>query len=502
MPRCAEQWFYWGKELHKVKAAMREKFAYGAGGFSLELITGALSFYLMLYHTNILGISSLSSGTLFLAARAVDAVTDLVMAGIADRTRSRWGTYRPYLLIGAIPIGILFALNFWTPAFVMEAGSVGKLVWAYITYLMVGSIMATFCGVPFGSLNSVMSADREDRSVFGSARSIGANISYFVISLLAMTIILSFGTVNDSRGWNIMGVLFGIMGAAGFLLCFMGTKERIKLPPKEKTPISESLKALRNNKPLYGCIGILLFFILMSTYFNNFTSYFCIYYLEHAEWTAPLTSVRMVVASLMAVIIPVMARRLEKRKMVFMGCLVCIVSFFIMYAVNSFGVLMVAMVTYGIGYGLIMPNVWAMIPEASDFGEWKNKIAAPAFIYAVCMFALKVASGFASYFVGLCLDLVGFDSTLTVQTEAARQGIHLGMSVGALILTVCIIFFTFLLKDLDRKNLKPILDALDAERKNNEEAVYGTAAMCEEDGSQDFGAQGGKPSGGEGVSGD
>lgn len=444
-----------------MKATLREKLAFGTGGFALELLTSSLSFYLMLYHTNILGISAMASGTLFLAARGVDAVTDLVMANIADRTRTKWGTYRPFLLFGAIPIGIMFAMNFWSPGSLSDTG---KMVWAYFTYLMVGSVMATFCGVPFGSLNSVMSDDRQDRSVFGSARSIGANVAYFVIASAAMPIVLAFGGTNNAAGWRVMGVVFGLMGAAGFLLCFLGTKERIQMPPKEKVPLSVSIQALKNNVPLYGCIGILFFFILMSTYFNSFTSYFCIYYLEHSEWTAPLTSIRMVVATGMAFLIPVLAKRFEKRLMVVLGAFICILSFFMMYAVNSFSFLVIAMVTYGLGYGFIMPNVWSLIPEASDYGEWKNRVSAPAFVYAFCMFALKVASGIASYFVGACLSLVGFDAALAAQTEATKNGIHIGATVGCLVLTACILGFTFLLKRLDRKNLLPVLEELDERR--------------------------------------
>lgn len=447
-----------------MKTKLSERLAFGAGGFALEIITATLSAYLMLYHTNVLGISAMASGTMFLVARAVDAVTDVVMANIADQTRTKWGTYRPYLLFGAVPIGIVFALNFNAPAFILHAGGAVKLVWAYITYLLAGSIMATVCGVPFGSLNSVMSTDRYERTVFGAARSIGGKVAYFTQSMV-MPIVIAFGTVNTPMGWRMVGVLFGLFGTIGFLICFAGTKEKVALPPKgESVPLSTKMKALGNNGPLYGCAGILICYILMFTYFNTFANYFCIYYAGHPAWTAPFSMIRTICAIGAALMIPSLTKRFEKRHIICGGAILCVISFVVLYFVTSFSMMLVSMVVYGIGYGSIMTNVYAMIPEVSDYGEWKNHVSAPAFVYAVCMFALKVASGLASYFVGACLELVGFDAALQSQSIEVQNGIHLWAAVGPMIFAGIIILLTLLMRKLDRKNLNPIIEELDARR--------------------------------------
>ena len=228
---------------------MKEKLCYGAGGFGIQILTNTISSYYMLFLTNVMNISPLAAGQLFFRIKLIDAFTDIICASLADKVQTKYGSYRPFLMLCSFPASVFFCLNFWAPAF--EAQQI-RLAWAYVIYFFTSTVFATLNNVPYTALNSVMSHDRNDQSAFASARTVGENVASIIISAV-YKIILAFGTVNSPAGWRVMAVCFAILAFAALQFCAHGVQERYAAADSGGETARSTLRnllQLRHNTPL------------------------------------------------------------------------------------------------------------------------------------------------------------------------------------------------------------------------------------------------------------
>ena len=429
-------------------ATLREKIGYALGDAAAGGITWkVMSIAFPLFFTNVFGLTVADTATLMLVARMFDVVTDPLMGSLADRTQSRWGTYRPWLIFGAVPLGIIFALLLYTPDF----GPVGKRVWAYSLYLLMMAVY-TAVNVPYGSLLGVMTDDDNEKNEFSSYRMVGAYAMGF-ITLLSFPYVIEFiggdkladGTYSvaaKQRQYAVIGVVFGALATIGTLACGLLTKERLKPVRAEKFSFKPFADLFKNKPWIYlTLIGI------CTNFFNGFRYAVAGYLLEyclHGDVTVSGLiinyTVFMTFGEVTCMIFGGLSPKFtqwvgSKRKAFVWAAIICIVSsilfFFIPMDPAYIWVMVAVVIITSIGIGLYSPLLWSMYADVADYATEKNGTSSTGLIFSSGTMAQKFGSAISGALVALFLGMAGFISgtdAATGQTvvtitneEAVRQ---------------------------------------------------------------------------------
>ena len=429
-------------------ATLREKIGYALGDAAAGGITWkVMSIAFPLFFTNVFGLTVADTATLMLVARMFDVVTDPLMGSLADRTQSRWGTYRPWLIFGAVPLGIIFALLLYTPDF----GPVGKRVWAYSLYLLMMAVY-TAVNVPYGSLLGVMTDDDNEKNEFSSYRMVGAYAMGF-ITLLSFPYVVEFiggdkladGTYSvaaKQHQYAVIGVVFGALATIGTLACGLLTKERLKPVRAEKFSFKPFADLFKNKPWIYlTLIGI------GTNFFNGFRYAVAGYLLEyclHGDVTVSGLiinyTVFMTFGEVTCMIFGGLSPKFtqwvgSKRKAFVWAAIICIVSsilfFFIPMDPAYIWVMVAVVIITSIGIGLYSPLLWSMYADVADYATEKNGTSSTGLIFSSGTMAQKFGSAISGALVALFLGMAGFISgtdAATGQTvvtitneEAVRQ---------------------------------------------------------------------------------
>jgi len=429
-------------------ATLREKIGYALGDAAAGGITWkVMSIAFPLFFTNVFGLTVADTATLMLVARMFDVVTDPLMGSLADRTQSRWGTYRPWLIFGAVPLGIIFALLLYTPDF----GPVGKRVWAYSLYLLMMAVY-TAVNVPYGSLLGVMTEDDNEKNEFSSYRMVGAYAMGF-ITLLSFPYVIEFiggdkladGTYSvaaKQHQYAVIGVVFGALATIGTLACGLLTKERLKPVRAEKFSFKPFADLFKNKPWIYlTLIGI------CTNFFNGFRYAVAGYLLEyclHGDVTVSGLiinyTVFMTFGEVTCMIFGGLSPKFtqwvgSKRKAFVWAAIICIVSsilfFFIPMDPAYIWVMVAIVIITSIGIGLYSPLLWSMYADVADYATEKNGTSSTGLIFSSGTMAQKFGSAISGALVALFLGMAGFISgtdAATGQTvvtitneEAVRQ---------------------------------------------------------------------------------
>ena len=388
-----------------------------------------------LFFTNIFGLTVADTATLMLIARMFDVVTDPMMGTLADRTQSRFGTYRPWLIYGAIPFGLIFALLLYTP----ELGLTGKRIWAYTFYLLM-MVVYTAVNVPYGSLLGVMTSDDNEKNQFSSYRMVGAYAMGFV-TLLSFPYLQKFVGGSDQHQYAVLGAFFGILAAAGTLACGLLTKERLKPIRAEKFSFKPFADLFRNKPWIYlTLIGI------CTNFFNGFRYAVAGYLLEyclHGDVTVSGLiinyTVFMTFGEVTCMIFGGLSPRFtkwvgSKRKAFAWAAVICAVTsvafFFIPMDPKYIWVMVAMVVLTSIGIGLYSPLLWSMYADVADYATEKNGTSSTGLIFSSGTMAQKFGSAISGALVALFLGLAGFISgtdpatgqtVVTITNEPAVQ---------------------------------------------------------------------------------
>lgn len=396
-----------------MKLSIRERLCYGCGDLGSQFAYNLVTTYLMVFFTNILGLSSIAAGTIFLIATAFDAINDPAMGSIADHTKTKFGSYRPYMMAAAIPYGIFLALCFVAP----DWSYGGKLAWAYIIYLLY-VVFSTMFQMPYGSLSNVMTNDIKERTVLGAFRDWGANLAGFLLNMFAVSIITHFsadGQSMDKRGYLALGIIVGICCIVFTMIATYGTKERIR-PEKNTAKFSESLKSITRNKPAL-CILFMVFFINSFVAFRStFTPYYAMYYLGNENMIPVILTTMYTLPLLGLLFVPKLIEIAGNRNMFIISGVCAIISGILSLAAGTNSVIIVLSAIFG-GLTLsgVFANIWGCMPNVADYGEWKTGVRAPGLIYGLATFAIKLAVALSAYLVGWLLNWAHFDSASEIQ---------------------------------------------------------------------------------------
>lgn len=397
-------------------ASIKEKIGYALGDAAAGGITWkVMSIAFPLFFTNVFGLTVADTATLMLIARMFDVVTDPLMGSLADRTQSRWGTYRPWLIFGAVPLGLVFALLLFTPDF----GPMGKRIWAYSLYLI---MMATYTAVnvPYGSLLGVMTDDDNEKNEFSSYRMVGAYAMGF-ITLLSFPYLQKMVGGSEAHQYAVLGAALGAVAAIMTLACGLLTKERLKPIRAEKFSFKPFADLFKNKPWIYlTLIGI------CSNFFNGFryavAGYMLTYCLGGEVTVSGLIinyTVFMTFGEVTCMIFgglsPQFTKMVGSKKMAFIWasviCAVTSVAFFFIPMDPSYIWVMVAVVILtSIGIGLYSPLLWSMYADVADYATEKNGTSSTGLIFSSGTMSQKFGSAISGALVALLLGVAGFVS--------------------------------------------------------------------------------------------
>ena len=403
-------------------AKLSEKIGYALGDAAAGGITWkVMSIAFPLFFTNVFGLTIADTATLMLIARMFDVVTDPLMGSLADRTQSRWGTYRPWLLFGAVPLGLIFALLLYTPDF----GPVGKRIWAYTLYLLM-MVVYTAVNVPYGSMLGVMTDDDNEKNQFSSYRMVGAYAMGFV-TLLSFPYLQKLVGGSDQHQYAVLGIVFGLLATLGTLACGLLTRERLSPKRAEKFSLKPFADLFRNRPWIYlTLIGIGM------NFFNGFRYAVAGYMFEyclHGDVTVSGLiinyTVFMTYGELTCMVFggvsPVFTRWVGSKRKAFRVAVIIAgaasVGFFLIPMDAAYIWLMVAVVIVtSIGVGLFSPLLWSMYADVADYATEKNGTSSTGLIFSSGTMEQKFGTAISGSLVALFLGLAGFVSGTDAST--------------------------------------------------------------------------------------
>lgn len=420
-----------------VKAGFLEKAGYGLGDMSSSMFWKIFSYYLPFFYSNVFGLSLAHAGTMLLITRLYDAVTDPVMGMIADRTHTRWGKYRPYLLWCAVPFAVAGVLTFTTP----DAGYGFKLVFAYVTYLIMMTVY-TAINVPYGAMLGVMTPDSRERTVFSSYRmffAYGGSFLALAIFEPLRNLFAGLGPgVTQADAWQYSMMVIGLICAILFILCFSMTRERVKdvLPENGKSPILKDLKSLVSNGPWWILLGAATGTLL----FNSIRGGAAAYYFKDVIGNQAIFSCGIYlavgeIANMIGVAAAVpFADRLGK-KTAFITALLsaAILSLFIAFLPVSepswLRVLLLLQIIISLAAGITLPLLWSMFADIADYSAYRNSSASTGLIFSSSSMSQKFGGAFGSALILWVFAGFGYDTSEgAVQSATAIDGLKAMMS--------------------------------------------------------------------------
>lgn len=395
-----------------------QRVGYGVADFGINLYFISAMTYLLYFYTDVFGLSAAAAAGVMLAARFVDAATDPLMGAIAERTRSRWGRLRPYLLFGALPLGACAVLTFSAPDF----GASGKLWWAYLTYIAFG-LAYTVVVIPYSALTASLTADYHERTVLSNLRMACAFAGGLAVAVGMPVLVGRFDSEAAGYGWAML--LCAVLATPLLWLTFGMTEERIQPPPTQRLPLSRSLQAVFRNPPLLAVVAMFSFGMLSFTVRQAVAIYYFKYNLERPdlieEWFLATLSI-MFIGLLFT---PRLASRFGKAGGIMAGALVTIVAALGLHF-TPYGQIELIFVwgcLMALGGTPIAVLGWAMLPDTVDYAQVRFGIRADGAVFAISSFFQKLAKALGGAGVAAALALAGYVANAE-QSPAALAAIH------------------------------------------------------------------------------
>lgn len=376
--------------MNDKQVSLKERISYGLGGTASEITFGMITTYLMFFYTDVSGLSTAAVGTLFLVARVFDAFDSPIIGMLIDRTSTKWGKSRPYFLWLAIPFGVVAVLTFTVP----DLSESGRLIYAYVTYIILG-IMYAAIDLPLSSLLPSITSSSQERIVVNAFRGIGGKVGLFIVSGAALPLVAFFGQGDQQDGFLYTMILFASVSVVLYFITFANTRERVQVNGNKPIPFKEGVKALRGNHPwlILLFVNVLLYIAIISS--MQSTIYFLTYNLNRED-LIPLINgltVLMVVGTIAA---PFLAKKIGKRNTLVLGFIITSIGQVVIYIgaeAAAIPILIIGRVVGISGLGLAVGLKFAMIADTVDYGEWKSGVRAPGLLMAASIFGVKIGMG-------------------------------------------------------------------------------------------------------------
>ncbi len=434
---------------------LTEKIGYGFGDMASSMFWKLFGAYLMLFYTDIFGISAAAVGTMFLITRVWDAFVDPVVGIVSDRTETKWGKFRPFLLYLALPFGIIGVLTFTTP----DMGNTGKLVYAYVTYSLMMVIYSAI-NVPYASLLGVMSPDPKDRNVLSTYRMTFAYIGSFLALFFFTKLIEGFGGVasapieTQQTAWMSAVMVIAIVCVLLFLGCFYFTKERIRPIKEAKTSVKDDLKDLLKNRPWWILLGAGIAALVFNSIRDGATVYYFKYFVCEDQvgqvgilgTSFALSALYLGVGQLCNIIGVVAAAPVSNiigKKNTYLGAMAIatvLSIIFYWFEADQLGLIFVFQALISICAGAIFPLLWSMYADCADYSELTTGNRATGLIFSSSSMSQKFGWAIGSALTGWLLAFFGFEAN-KVQSAETIDGIKMFLSILPAVGTILSVIF-------------------------------------------------------------
>ena len=403
----------------------RVRAAYGIGDYAICLYWSGVGLYLLYFYTDVVGITPLLAGWIYALGIAWDAVTDPFMGYLAERTRTKMGSYRPYIFYGSIPLALSFVLLFWVPPFE------GAVLFIFLlTVNLVHRTCFTIVSVPYSSLTARITDDSDERTKLTTARMIGASFGTLSVSALGFPIVLWFGGGDEAIGFIFFGMVCGLAAILVLSITVRFVQEReFNFGPSQIPSFSKVSKSVVKNYPFWIVFGSILILGSTSIMFNNNLIYFVKYSLDLHEYQGLILGVSSGAALLAIPFWAYAALKIGKRNSWMAAMALLLVGFlvFYFYPISSLNELLILLGFIGIGNGATGVLFWSMLPDTIEYGEWKTGVRTESSLYGFMTFAQKGAIAFAALLLGMALTQIGFEPN-QIQTEETLSGLKFIMT--------------------------------------------------------------------------
>lgn len=454
-------------ERFHQKLSFQEKAGYSLGDAAANLVFQVLMAYQFYFFTAIMGLSPAAAGTLFLVGRFFDAFTDPAMGILADRTKHRWGRFRPWILWSALPFAGIFWLTFTSPGW----SPTGQMVYAYLMYFLLMGIY-TVNNVPYCALNGVMTGDVDERTSLSTYRFAAVTITQFIVQGLTWPLVAKLGQGDDARGWSMTMGIFAAATVILFVICFFSVKERVQPDPDQvSSPKQDMADALKNKPWLILFFATLMIFIMLVVRGGSLTffmqncvdqtalgDFFLKLGLQKSEGVEPsgfgavlnafglfvepdrsnLPNVAfglLMMAGTLTTLVGVFAsqalsKQFGKKAVFVVSLILTAVSTMWLFFIpaDRIALMVVQALSWGLAYGPSVPLLWSMIADTADYSEWKTGRRATGFVFAGIVFALKFGLGVGGFIQGMILSFYGYEGG-TELAERAVEGVRLSATV-------------------------------------------------------------------------
>jgi GPH family glycoside/pentoside/hexuronide:cation symporter len=487
------------------KLSFKEKVGYAFGDLGSVLFWQTIMVYLLFFYTDVFGLTAAVAGIMFFVSRVLDALFDVVIGMTADRTKSRWGKFRPYILWGAVPLAVSAVFAFTTPAF----GEAGKIVYAYITFIIFMFLYSTV-NIPYTSLLGVISNDPVERTSAASFKFVGAYLAGIIVSATALPFAKYFGgeaslKVEENSwihnlfsnfsefirhaahnigfdGWQTTMSIYGIAAIVFFLITFLATRERIQPIAKEKTNIAKDLKDLTTNIPWFLLFIVTILFILFVCIRLSVTAHYFKYYVGEQEVTlfgkthtygfeilaSAFNTVGQALSLIGVLLVPFFARILGRKNalIVLFSIAMIFTGAFIFLKPNNLMLIFIFQVFGSITGGPVSTLLWVMYADTADYSEWKTGRRATGLVFSASIMSNKLGWAVGSMIAGLILAMTGFIPNI-LQNAEVQYGLKAMMSIIPVAAGLVALFIIVFFYKLDEPTMKNIKSDLEERRKDS-----------------------------------
>jgi sugar (glycoside-pentoside-hexuronide) transporter len=391
------------------------KISYGFGEFSSSVVWSLAASYLLFFYTDVFGLTGGIAAIILLIARVWDCFVDPILGLIMERTKSKHGRFRPYILYGAFALAALNILTFYTPSFT----GVGKIIYAAITYMLLGTVHSVV-NVPYGALATVMTRDTNERTSLNAYRGFFGQVAGILTGATVMPLITLLGHGNQQHGFFYAAIVLSIVSAPVLFLTFKNSKEVITPVAEEKPSLKESLKAVGANKPLLLLL-VNLFIVLLGVFGRIGTlTYYCIYVLNRPDLIAVSFTILSVCGAIGAFCLPFIAKFFEKKTILILGSTITGLAFILLYFTPATNIPMVIALTIAASLptGFASPMCFSMVADCIDDYQVKWRVRADGAIYSVTSLSTKIAIALVGAVSAYTLGAIGYVANAKQTTEA------------------------------------------------------------------------------------
>jgi len=425
---------------------------YSFGDIASQFVWTFVGSYLTIFYTDIVGLAPAAVSVIMLIARIWDAINDPMMGALAERTRSKWGRFRPWIAFGCPILAVFGVLTFTSP---FAGGSTASVIWAGATYIIAGMVY-TATNIPYSALAAVMTEDADQRNKITSSRNIGMNIGMTIVQFCSPILLLAFSSpgaeVAEGHGYTMTALVYGIISIPLFLIVFFTSRENVKPVAGAKNPsFKDTLKALVKNKYLMIISGVMA--VQMTAFMGRIAV--CAYWVIYCLGSFTMISIIMTLPTILGIVgsffVPALAKKFGKRQVLMFSMIIQAVGLFIMFMApfDNMVMVMVGNVIFGL-FNIGMPMTLSMVADSVDYMELKSGVRTDGTAYATYGLATKLGNAIGAAAGVLIMAAFGYVAGAEQQTAQALNGINITVNLIPAILFVVAAILCLLWKMSDK----------------------------------------------------